>query len=190
MAAGPETLAGARPARHDFGEYRSRLLRRHPPVQTAAVEAAVTRSTGADFIARPLVGATFGRDAALASRKLRYRPQSRASSLPLSSAQDRARDLYGRPPLLPTAPRAGARHMSPLLSGSEDPSHKNPLAGNGSGAFPVGAALAATRRWQVAGSGAGCYREQARSHKASRAPIPAASAAPSPPQIGDESAQA
>ena len=74
--------------------------------------------------------------------------------------------------------------------GVRRPLPQNPGSGLGSGTVPVGAALPATRLVRAAGFVTGRKREQARSHKTSRAPIPAATVAPSRPQIGDEAAQA
>ena len=57
--------------------------------------------------------------------------------------------------------------MRKALSGSEDPSHRDPGPGFGgeSCAIPVGAALAATRLLQAAGSDTRRNREHARSHR-------------------------
>jgi hypothetical protein len=63
-------------------------------------------------------GSGLGRDAASAGRRLRSRTQSRASSLPQPSAQDRATDFRGRQPLLRTGPESGAARCPPPPSGS------------------------------------------------------------------------
>ena len=60
---------------------------------------------------------------------------------------------------------SSAAHCPPLLSGSEAPP-QNPGSGHGSGALPVGAALAARRLSLAAGFDPGRYRQQARSHGA------------------------
>ena len=81
-------------------------------------------------------GSGLGRDGAVAGRRLRSPPQSRASSLPHASAQDCAMDLCGQQPLLPMGPETGAARCPPPLSGSEDPSHRTPAPAT-TGARPL-----------------------------------------------------
>ena len=124
-------------------------------------------------------GSGLGRDAASAGRRLRSRTQSRASTLPQPSAQDRATDFRGRQPLLRTGPESGAARCPPPPSGSRPlpqslapavdrlrPLLEQPLVAAallwqrpccGSGPV-VGAALAATRPLLSAGFDTGRCR--------------------------------
>ncbi len=100
-----------------------------------------------------------GRDAALASRRLRYRPQSRASSLPQSSAGDCARELCGRQPWLPTAARIWRRAQPIAVVGVRRPFPQEARLRPRFGRIPCGSGLGRDAAGTCRGR---CYRPQSR----------------------------
>ena len=118
---------------------------------------------------RPLRSAGFGTG--------RCRGQKTPPTETPAPAADRARFLWEQP--WPRRGRCGPRALVQAAVGVRRPLPQKPGPGasRGSGAFPVGAALAATRPLKTAGYDSGSNREQARSQRLLHR------TAPSPPPL-------